>query len=304
MVDKFVWKSYVFLRNVVRSVVLSHPLLERSVTYPLLALENLLPVRWLAKHVAPNPIMCCGSTFYYRPEEDFSFILPILFHGSYEPETSKIFHSLISPGMTVVDLGAHIGYFTLLAAHAVKPNGRVYAFEPVPSTYELLVKNISINGCGNTVVAVPYAVSSKLGRVKIFLVKGSSVSAALYTHNQEGCCMEVRAITLDEFFKDEGWPQVDLIKMDIEGAEKVALEGMKRLNEKNPKLKLILEFNLHRLEQASVSPSELIQLLLDYGYCKFRVLRPDSGYLEISKALPLLVNLGRHLNLQLLVEKG
>lgn len=304
MVSKFVWQAYVFLRNVVRSVVISNALVERSIGDFLVALESFLPLRWLVRYAAPNPVVSKGNRLFYRPDEDLSVILPILFYGSYEPETTQVFGDLICPGMTVVNLGAHIGYYTLLAASLVGPSGRVYAFEPVPCTYELLIRNIRANRYDDIVIPVPSAVSNKSEQAKIFLAKKrSSVSAKLHTRNPKQPFMEVKAITLDEFFEGQGWPHVDLVKMDVEGAEKAALGGMKKLNEKNPKLKLILEFHLHNLDQVGVSPYDLTRLLLDYGYCRFRALWRHIGYLDMPKDLPRLIGLTRRANVNLLCEK-
>ena len=81
---------------------------------------------------------------------------------AFEVETTKLFETLIKPGKVVIDLGAHVGYYTLLAARAVGPTGKVFAFEPDESNHFLLIKDIEINGYSN-VVAVKQAVSNYVG---------------------------------------------------------------------------------------------------------------------------------------------
>jgi precorrin-6B methylase 2 len=81
---------------------------------------------------------------------------------AYEPMTTLAFHTLVQPGDRVVDVGAHVGYFTLLAARLCGPNGRVFAFEPHPDNFRLLERNIRENGAEN-VTAVRKAVADRAG---------------------------------------------------------------------------------------------------------------------------------------------
>jgi len=87
--------------------------------------------------------------------------------GTYEPVITNLFERLIEPGMVVADVGAHIGYFTLLATRQVDSTRKVYTFEPAPSNYDLLLKNIALNGYEN-IVPVPKAVSNSDGTAHFF----------------------------------------------------------------------------------------------------------------------------------------
>ena len=82
--------------------------------------------------------------------------------------------------MGFVDLGANLGVFTLLGAKLVRPNGRVYAFEPEPANYSLLGKNIQANGYDDTVLAAPYAISDQSGEATLFLAKYGTSTATLH----------------------------------------------------------------------------------------------------------------------------
>ncbi len=297
----FVLKVYVILRRLVRSLVIRSPLVERRVAGRLLAMESVALSRWIGRG-APNPVMTNGYALWHRPE-DMAVILPVVVHGEYEPETSRVFKEVLRQGMSVVDCGAHIGYFTLLASRAVGATGRVHAFEPVPGTFEILSKNIQANGHGGIVALIPKAVSDRSGRARIFLDRRSSVSAKLSHSHDRQDFRDVETISLDEYFRSAGWPRVDLVKMDIEGAEKAALEGMKGLSDRNPDLRLIIEVNHENLRRVSISLEKFVEALQGCGFTRFQVLWREGGYLELPRDVPRLAPLARRVNVNLLCEK-
>ncbi len=149
----------------------------------------------------------------------------------FEPEIVKIFKEYIKPGDTVLDIGANIGYHTLLAS---KLGAKVYAFEPEPETFKLLQKNVEYNNC--VAVLINKAVSDKNGTVTLYINPDNNGGHSLeYKHEKS---VEVEAVALDEYFPDL---KPDFIKMDIEGAEYHALLGMKRmLNDMN--VKMVVEY--------------------------------------------------------------
>ena len=189
-----------------------------------------------------------------------------MINGTYEPVITQLFEKLIKPGMTVVDVGAHIGYFTLLAAQQTGSEGKVYAFEPDPTNYSVLTGNISNNGYGS-VVPVPKAVCDAPGTASFFLHM-DTVAHSLYptTLGRGKSTISVETTSLDNFFEQEGWPPVNLIKMDIEGAEAAALEGMKKLIERNETVYLVLEFIPQIQQNAGIDPHELLGKLRELGF--------------------------------------
>ena len=169
----------------------------------------------------------------------------------HEEATTNLFKRIIKEGDSVVDLGANIGYFTLLAAKLVGKNGKVYAFEPEPKNYNYLVKNIEFNGYHN-VIPWQKAVSNRTSKTKLFIC---SYDSGHHTINQSNGIkdykpeevgakinfIEVETTTLDDFFKDKK-ESVDVIKMDVEGAEMLALSGMDRIIKQNKNLKMFIDF--------------------------------------------------------------
>lgn len=148
--------------------------------------------------------------------------------GFHEPNTFEVFDLFIKDGTTVVDIGANVGYFTRFLGRKVGNAGKVFAFEPIPATFETLKKTIALNGLAN-VTPVNKAVSDHTGTVTMYLSHThymASLDAGWAT--KEGGETEVPCVTLDDFFSGlETKP--GFIKMDIEGGGAFALKGMERL---------------------------------------------------------------------------
>jgi len=219
--------------------------------------------------------------------------------GSYEEGTSRLFEQLLEPGMVVVDVGAHVGYYTLLAARRVGPNGKVYAFEPHPRNFALLKRNCELNGFRN-VIALPMAVSSHSGYSRLYLSHRARTGLhSLYPNRYASHrTVVVESTTLDGFFEKQGWPRLDLLKMDIEGAELAALEGSKQLLQRMPTLKWIVEFFPATLDAAGVVPADFLDTLLSLDF-SIDVIDEDLGITPLDvpqlikrlSAGPLAVNL-------------
>lgn len=110
-----------------------------------------------------------GNKMYVNTE-DKSIVPYLLLDHVWEKYKTELFKKIITQGMTVVDIGASIGYYTLIAAKLVGKTGVVYAFEPEPCNYELLIKNIELNGFTN-IVPIKKAVSNRHGKAKLYFEK-------------------------------------------------------------------------------------------------------------------------------------
>lgn len=228
----------------------------------------------------PEQVTVLGDNCLYLPRR--SAWEPSYLNGVYEPGTTAVFRQLVGPGMKVVDVGAHVGYFTLLAASLVGATGKVYAFEPEPENYALLVKNVAVNGYRN-VVCLREAVSHKAGNASLFLGK-YSIEHSLSPPNAghaPASAMVVETTSLDDFFAREGWPPIHLIKMDIEGWEWPALEGMTELLRRSEQLKLVVEFTPSLIRRAGKEPTAFLNRLQELGL-RVRVIDDVRGVLPLS----------------------
>jgi FkbM family methyltransferase len=152
--------------------------------------------------------------------------------GTYEPEMQSALGDLIKLGMTVYDVGANIGYVTLMITKLTGEMGKVYAFEALPDNVERLRRNVELNGFNDRVSIFPGAVAAGAGEVK-FLVhfSGGMGKAAGSAGRNEQYLREITVpcISLDEFVFAQGNPPPQAVKMDIEGGEVMALPGMTRV---------------------------------------------------------------------------
>jgi FkbM family methyltransferase len=192
--------------------------------------------------------------------------------GLHELKTVRLVRALLRTGMTFVDVGAHIGWYTLVAARAVGPTGRVFAFEAEPSNFELLRRNVVANGYQDRVTLTPEAVCDASRRVSIFQSHEDSAYSSMYaTPGVSAECVVVQATSLDQFFRERGWPHVDVMKMDIEGAEPVALQGMVELAHRIPDLKLITEYHPMLLDASGRKPERMFDALEDLGFRRISI---------------------------------
>ncbi len=222
--------------------------------------------RFFFRHLWTNKsvIEVQGSQMYVNLDE-FPESYREAFRGyittNWEKLTTERFKEVVKEGDVVLDLGANMGYFTLLAARLVGKEGKVYAFEPQPTNYSLLVKNIELNGYDN-VVPLQKAVSNTSGLIKLFISDEDIGNSTIFQYGGDRESVEVEAVTLDDFFKDKEH-RVDVIKMDVEGAEMAALLGMDRIIRENRNLKIFSEFYPSLMRAAGYAPEDFPHKLID-----------------------------------------
>jgi len=148
-------------------------------------------------------------------------------YGTWEPEVVQAISQSVSPGMTVLDIGAHGGFYTLLLSKLVGPKGRVIAFEPLPANFRLLEENIGLNGVENVVLRRE-ALGEHSGEFDLEVPGDeSSLLAGELRDGDERGTTRVPAISLNDFVSRSGL-RVDFIKMDVEGAEGPILRGARQ----------------------------------------------------------------------------
>jgi FkbM family methyltransferase len=224
------------------------PLVTRTYTFllKLFISDNLFEVQGHKMYVEPYAVNVASGS---------------MIADDYERFETELFKKQVKKGMTVLDIGAHIGYYTLVAANLVGEDGRVFAFEPHPHNFAVLEKNVRINGYKN-VVLVQKAVSDKSGHIKLFLSEYGTLHSL---SNQVGKkSIVVEAVTLDEFLGKDC--KVDVVKVDVEGAEMLVLLGGDRIIKANDNLKIFTEFFPEALKRFGCPPSDYLDKLIAYGF--------------------------------------
>lgn len=221
---------------------------------------------FLFQHVVPKGIVEIKARGHKIHIDTLHMSIGLLMSGdTYESSVTQLLENIVTRGMVVADIGASVGYHTLTFARLVGEEGKVFSFEPEPYSFELLVKNIKLNGYGN-VCAINKAVSNRNGKTSLFVPESYAQKSLLLPHRRftNGKYIEVDMQTLDDFFQD--YVALDVIKIDAEGAEPLIFSGMTSIIRSNKKLKIITEFNPKRLRLLGSSPEEYFNMLSGYGF--------------------------------------
>jgi FkbM family methyltransferase len=198
--------------------------------------------------------------------------LGIVRQGVFEPETVDVFTSLLEPGMMVLDGGANIGQYTLMAAHAVGLQGHVHAFEPTPRIAAQLRANVVLNRFENVTIN-EVAISDATGETVLFGTDPGNPGTNTIMSPKERVCSSVTVPTetIDHYLSERGLTGVDVMKLDIEGAELLALRGAQNLLRGDSAPVIVLEINPRTLALSGSSADELLGLLRECGYACQRI---------------------------------
>jgi len=182
--------------------------------------------------------------------------------GAYERELVDWMKRTLKPGMTVLDVGANIGYFSAIAAGLTGDKGQVHAFEPVPQTFSRLQKNLSAFGWAHP---YPFAVGDTSGMHAIYRNKSEEGWSSLLHNSDLEPSGEVETIRLDDWARERKIERIDFIKMDIEGSEFRALAGAREVLSKF-KPTIAAELNADCLARDGRTPADVLGLLGAAGY--------------------------------------
>jgi FkbM family methyltransferase len=169
---------------------------------------------------------------------------------------------VVKPGMTAVDVGANLGYFTLTLARQVGPGGAVYAFEPEAANVELLRNTIAANNCEQVRLEAA-AVSESDGICRLYLCEENAGDNRIFDSGDGRPFREVKTVALDSFLPDTS---VDLVKMDIQGAEARALRGMKKLLTRSRDVVVMSEFSPSLIRRSGSDPAGYLDDLQALGF--------------------------------------
>ena len=236
--------------------------------------ERVTTVEGLVMHVDPS---------------DFAVGHTVARTGSYEPDVSAALRARLRPGATFVDVGANIGWFSILAASLVGPTGRVVAVEPNPDNVALLLRSAQENGFDN-IDAHCVALAEEPGAValetdgsngRVIPVDGPPPAPVRASY-------VVAAHPLDELLERGGTSHVDVMKIDVEGAEPMAVRGARRMLQRDHPV-LVSEFYPLALDSAPWGSAQgYLDLLRSLGY-RLQVIgvggdQPDAAIFELACA--------------------
>jgi FkbM family methyltransferase len=191
----------------------------------------------------------------------------VCFTGRYEPVETAFVRRLLRPGSTFVDVGANWGYFSLFAAAIVGPEGRVLSLEPDPRLFRMLTANLALNEIG-CVTAVQAAAADTQGELLLegFDENGGNWGLSRLANRRQPGGFRVRADSLTSLLRDCAIENVRLMKVDIEGAEDLAVQGMADLLHRRRIDCLLLELHPEILAARGSSPDEIVSRLSGHGY--------------------------------------
>jgi FkbM family methyltransferase len=198
----------------------------------------------------------------------------VCFAGSYEPQETALVQAILKPGMCFLDVGANWGYFTLLAAHRVGTGGKVVSLEPDPRLFPSLADNITANDMSQ-VHAMQIAAGEESGQLTLagFAESGGNfgLSRVVAQGHDNGLVFQVAARPLDIVLQSLRLAEVDLLKMDIEGAEGFALHGLRESLAQHRVRRILIELHPTQLAEHEQHPADIIEQLRRFGYDAWKI---------------------------------
>ncbi len=188
--------------------------------------------------------------------------------GRWEREVKAVFHQLIGPGDVVLDIGAHLGDFTMEAAILCGRTGHVHAVEIIPSFFAALNENLSLNRFENVTTHL-VGLADHEGTVPVADGYGYLASPVVGGKNLISETASVRIATLDSL--RAGWERIDVIKMDVEGAERKVLEGGNETFSRAPGISFVCEIHPTLLPGGAEDVARIYEFLKDRGYRIFLI---------------------------------
>jgi len=201
----------------------------------------------------------------------------------YAPVYKEFVKKIVKSNDVVIDVGAHIGYYSLLFSELVGKNGHVYSFEP-SSNCEILKKNIEINNFEN-ITAIQKAVSNESKSTKLFLTPSLTTTHICDTNSGNYDSIEIETIALDDYFKNYDG-KIDFLKCVSQGADYAVIQGMMSIIKKMTDIKIMIAFAPSRLKEFGSSSIEFLQTLENEGFYLYAI--RDLDNIELTNSPDLL----------------
>jgi FkbM family methyltransferase len=214
----------------------------------------------------------------------------IFVRGIYDPNLVATVNTLLPKGGVLMDVGANMGYVSILASQIIGKEGHIFAIEPSSRDFSRLKDNVRINRLDDVISCYNFAVSEKNGRAKL-LIAGEERSALntlgseiSFKGVEEIGVEEVETSTLDSFVEKAGIKRVDVLKMDVEGSELKALQGARNTIE-TYRPAIILGVNRNALKSCGTDYPELQKMIGEIRYYAYKIVEKPTFALEKIKDL-------------------
>ena len=211
-----------------------------------------------------------GTSIKLHPEGEMAEFLCI--PGLFESTEMQWVANFLKPGMKVIDIGANVGLYSVLAASLIGENGRVWAFEPSKETFNRLKRNLELNNC-SVVVALELALTNESDAAK-YLVSDAGYGdvyryLASSPDSKSPNAELIQTTTLDAFVQEHNIDNIDLIKIDVEGGEYKVLLGSLKVLADNKKVTIMFENEADWCERAGCTQHDCLNLLRENGFNLF-----------------------------------
>jgi len=232
--------------------------------------------RFLFSKAKSNIVHIQGHKMFLDPNDSLNFSID----GIWEETLTNYVKKIIKEGDVVLDIGANMGYFTLIFAKLVGDKGKVFAFEPEPNNFSLLKKNVEVNGYTN-VILENKGLSHENKITKLYLSKGNVGQHRIYKSKYTGeDFVLIKTTSIDNYFqKDPISEKISFIKMDVEGSEYGVLKGMKSLLDKNKPITIMLEFIPTCIREFGTNPKDLLNFLVEQHF-EFNLINDEEKKIE------------------------
>lgn len=229
------------------------------------AIRRACHTAYLGDHTALCRILARYKTFV--DTRDVGLATHLMLEGYWEMWVTETIISLMREGMVAADIGANIGYFTLLMADLAGPSGRVHAFEPNPRLAELLNKSVAVNGFASRVDVHQLALSAQNGGVMTLIVPAGEPKNGHLVDVGDDLPQNGQHVPVARLDGRTKWADIEFAKIDVEGAEELVWAGMQGLLDNGRLKTVILEFTPGRYE----NPGNFLQALLAPGFSLARI---------------------------------
>jgi len=227
-------------------------------------------LRWMT----PESLERHGARIFLNPRDPV--VSGAMLLRVYERPETVFFLKHIAPGMTFLDIGANIGYYTGLALSRIGSSGRVIAIEPDPEAYIYLKRTVAANGTERTTI-VHKALADKPGSLRLYQNSDNRGDNRLYSNDLSDRSVEVEVVRGDDLLKQLGSSRIDFIKMDVQGFEGRVLAGLEGVLRSSSGVVMLTEFWPWGLTEAGSDPLEILARLQGWGFDLYELTADGSS---------------------------